>query len=122
MQENVYNDFINDFSTVMCDLADGKNYSNILFVCIGTDRITGDSFGPLVGYKLKELFSNASRINIIGDLSNPVCVSNATKIANEIREQYTNPLIIAVDSALSNSNDVGSIVVREGGVDIREGT
>ena len=24
----------------------------IIFVCIGTDRSTGDSLGPLIGYKL----------------------------------------------------------------------
>ncbi|NLL31337.1 MAG: DUF1256 domain-containing protein, partial [Clostridiales bacterium] len=25
----------------------------IIFLCIGTDRCTGDSLGPLVGHKLK---------------------------------------------------------------------
>ena len=27
----------------------------IIFLCIGTDRATGDSLGPLIGYKLKDL-------------------------------------------------------------------
>ncbi|EKY29632.1 hypothetical protein HMPREF0216_00124 [Clostridium celatum DSM 1785] len=27
----------------------------IIFLCIGTDRATGDSLGPLIGYKLKNL-------------------------------------------------------------------
>lgn len=44
MQENLYNNFITDFSNTMCSLADGNQYSNIIFLCIGTDRITGDAF------------------------------------------------------------------------------
>jgi len=28
-----------------------NDYKSIVFVCIGTDRSTGDSLGPLVGYK-----------------------------------------------------------------------
>ena len=27
----------------------------IIFLCIGTDRATGDSLGPLIGYKLKNI-------------------------------------------------------------------
>lgn len=119
MQDNVYNNFINDFSDVMCNLADGNNYSNIIFLCIGTDRITGDTFGPLVGYKLKSLFSDTSKINIIGDLENPVNATNILNIANQIRENYTNPFIIAVDSALSVSQNVGTIVVKEGPLRLR---
>lgn len=30
-----------------------KRKTEILFLCIGTDRSTGDSLGPLIGYKLK---------------------------------------------------------------------
>ena len=32
-----------------------KSKRVIIFLCIGTDRSTGDSLGPLVGYKLKSL-------------------------------------------------------------------
>ena len=28
---------------------------DIIFLCIGTDRSTGDSLGPLIGYKLKPI-------------------------------------------------------------------
>ncbi len=30
-----------------------KDNRDIVILCIGTDRSTGDSLGPLVGYKLK---------------------------------------------------------------------
>lgn len=114
MQNNLYDNFVNDFSKVMCDLADNRQYSNIIFLCIGTDRITGDSFGPLVGYKLNSYFEDADRINIMGDLSNPVTSNNIISISNQIRENYTNPFIVAVDSALDNAQNIGNIIVSEG--------
>lgn len=116
---SLYQDFINDFSRVMCTLTEGKQYSNILFVCIGTDRITGDAFGPLVGYKLKKLFVDAERINIIGDLENPIVANNIVSTLNEIEREYSNPFIIAVDSALSIPSRVGSISVQEGALSLR---
>ena len=32
-----------------------KDKRPIIFLCIGTDRSTGDSLGPLIGYKLQFL-------------------------------------------------------------------
>ena len=119
MQENLYNNFVNDFSNVMCRLADGNQYSNIIFLCIGTDRLTGDAFGPLVGYKLKSFFSNASKINIIGDLANPVCSNNISDVARQIRKNYQNPFIIAIDSAMSTPANVGTLLVDEGPISLR---
>ena len=121
MPKELYNNFVRDFNDVMCRLADGNQYSNILFVCIGTDRVTGDCFGPLVGYKLNSLFSNANRINIIGDLENPVNATNIVSVANQIRQNYQNPFIISIDSALSTPQNIGNIVVREGGLDVGTG-
>ncbi len=117
--DNLYQNFINDFSETMCLLTEGSSYSNILFVCIGTDRITGDAFGPLVGYKLKKLFANADRINVIGDLENPVRANNIECTLKWINENFTNPFIIAVDSALSVPSRVGSISVGEGPLSLR---
>ena len=119
MPNNLYNNFVNDFSNVMCSLADRNQYSNIVFLCIGSDRITGDAFGPLVGSKLKSYFEDAGRINIIGDLANTVCANNILDITNQIRKDFTNPFIIAVDSALSNTNDIGNIIVNKGPLSLR---
>ena len=40
----------------------------IIFLCIGTDRSTGDSLGPIVGHKLRNL--KITNIFIYGSLSN----------------------------------------------------
>ena len=42
----------------------------VVFLCIGTDRSTGDSLGPLIGYKLKE--QKIRRVEIVGTLERPV--------------------------------------------------
>ena len=34
------------------ELESGR-WKGVLFLCIGTDRSTGDSLGPLIGYKLR---------------------------------------------------------------------
>lgn len=76
-------------------------------------------FGPLVGYKLKSLFSDADRINIIGDLSNTVNASNILDVSKKIRDNFKNPFIIAVDSAMSTQDNVGTINVAEGPLTLR---
>lgn len=47
-----------------------KRKTEILFLCIGTDRSTGDSLGPLIGYKLKE--NGMRNARVLGTLEEPV--------------------------------------------------
>ena len=120
-QKNIYNNFINDFSKVLYGLTNNREFSNVVFLCIGTDRITGDSFGPLVGYKLNSLFYNDNKIQILGNLNDLVCSSNINETINNINRNYSNPFIIAVDSAISECNRPGSIIVSDGGVTLGSG-
>src|SRR5690554_2687172 len=46
----------------------------IVVICIGTDRSTGDSLGPLIGTKLLE--RNCRRFSIYGSLEDPVHAKN----------------------------------------------
>ena len=107
----VYQKFVNDFSIVLRSKIEGLELSKLIFLCIGTDRIIGDSFGPLVGYKLKNLFSENDDIEIIGDLENIVSLSNVGSIISNIYNTYETPFIIAIDSAVSNRNRIGNIIV-----------
>ena len=77
----------------------------------------GDSFGPIVGTKLKKLFESMKNVYIIGDLENTVNNNNANNIINEICDKYNNPFIISIDSAFSNTlTCIGKIVVGKGGI------
>ena len=83
----------------------------IIVLCIGTDRSTGDSLGPLVGNKLKFLVRN--KIHLYGSLECPVHAKNLRETIDEINYSYANPYIIAIDACLGSLQNVGKIIVEE---------
>lgn len=111
----LYNKFVCDFYNILND--SNLNYTNLILVCIGTDKMTGDLFGPLVGNKIKDL-NNEKYLKMIvyGDLENQVIFSNANQVINKIKYKYEKPCIIAIDSALSKKENIGKIIVKKGGV------
>ena len=110
-KEEIYNNFVRDFSSVLREKTNNLEISKLIFLCIGTDRVTGDSFGPLVGYKLKYLFKNEKNVEIIGSLDDIICRHNIVNIINNIENMYDEPFLIAIDAAISNKTDIGRIVV-----------
>lgn len=87
---------------------------SIIFVCIGTDRSTGDSLGPLIGYKIKNL--RYRNIHIYGTLENPVHAKNLDEVMKSINDKYVNPFIIAIDACLGRTEHVGYITIGEGSI------
>ena len=85
----------------------------IIFLCIGTDRCTGDSLGPLVGYKIKSHIKNNHQKNIYvyGSLENPVHAKNLVEIINKIKLNFSNPYIIAIDSCLGKTTNIGKVFI-----------
>lgn len=80
---------------------------DIVFLCIGIDRSTGDAFGPLTG-----TFLTQYRIpNVWGNLQSPVHAGNLTEALNQIGES---PFIVAIDASLGPANRLGYICLREG--------
>lgn len=86
---------------------------DIVYLCIGTDRATGDCLGPMVGTRLKTIFA---RSNVYGTLESPAHAVNLHQIREEIALQYSNPLIVAIDASLGNSKRIGFINVNAGGL------
>ncbi len=110
-----YNKFICDFYNQFNKI--NNNYSDLVFLCIGTDRMTGDCFGPLVGNRIKEaIVNNNINCTVYGDLENPLIYSDVDKSIKEISEKCKNPCIIAIDAALSKESNIGKILVRKGGL------
>ena len=87
----------------------------IIFICIGTDRCTGDSLGPLVGYKLKSFYKEMPKNNIYiyGSLESPVHSKNISNIIDKIKANFDNPFIIAIDSCLGKINNIGKVFVSD---------
>lgn len=105
---------ISEFSTAFYKTL--KNIYNkekkIVMLCIGTDRVTGDSLGPIIGYKLSRYTPNG--IVIYGTLDNPVHAKNLEETINEIYSSHKNPLIIAIDASLGKTESVGYLTVGKG--------
>lgn len=103
------------FTEILYELID-KNmqtgFKSIVFVCIGTDRSTGDSLGPLIGYKISGI--KQKNIYIHGSLEKPVHAKNLDEVMNLINAQYNKPFIIAIDACLGRMDHVGYITIGEG--------
>ncbi len=85
----------------------------IVYVCIGTDKATGDCLGPLVGSRLKTMLPAA---NIYGSLQNPLHAVNLQANIEAIQHYFLDPFIIAVDACLGNAERVGFINIKPGGL------
>ena len=91
-----------------------EGYKSIVFVCIGTDRSTGDSLGPLVGYKIRNL--RYKNVNVYGTLENPVHAKNLDNIMKSIFEMHEKPFIIAIDACLGRMEHIGYITIGKGSI------
>lgn len=81
----------------------------IIFLCIGTDRATGDSLGPLIGYKLKNI--EKRNVYIYGSLEYPIHSLNLVEILDKINSNFKTPFIVAIDASLGNVQNIGKILI-----------
>lgn len=79
---------------------------HIVFLCVGTDRSSGDALGPLVGSRLMELGFKY----VIGTMPNPCDAANLERLILDIPPDS---IIIAIDACLGASASVGSFLVSE---------
>lgn len=86
----------------------------LVIVCIGTDRATGDSLGPLVGYKLHEL--PYDKVSLYGTLDYPVHAKNLDDTLTQILEDHPNALIVAIDACLGSAENIGCLTLGEGSI------
>ncbi|WP_026585002.1 spore protease YyaC [Bacillus sp. J33] len=83
----------------------------IVILCIGSDRSTGDSLGPLVGKILKE---KNSPYPVYGTLKEPVHALNIKKVLKKIHQNHQDPFIFGIDACLGDERQIGYILIREG--------
>jgi putative sporulation protein YyaC len=76
----------------------------ILFVCIGTDRSTGDSLGPIVGSRLQAL-----GYDTLGTVHEPVHAMNLEATLEFIKHHYPDHFVVGIDAALGRLKSVGKV-------------
>lgn len=91
-----------------CNIANRE----IVILCIGSDRSTGDSLGPLIGHKLSKY--KIPGVSIYGTLNAPVHAANLTDKIRQIKSAHHFPFIIAIDASLGTMEHVGYITVGRG--------
>ncbi len=86
--------------------------TKVLFLCIGTDRSTGDSLGPLIGYKLTE--RGITNARILGTLEKPVHAMNLDQYLCGSKDHFADYVIVAVDASVGNTEHIGYVTLGRG--------
>lgn len=85
-----------------------------VILCIGTDRILGDSLGPLTGSLLQK--KCAGHAAVYGTLQEPAHALNLAQINAAIKKKHPDSPVIAIDASLGSSDQIGSVFVRAGSI------
>lgn len=111
--ENSIQDKLYNFIIQLLQKQEGITMRPVVVLCIGSDRYTGDSLGPLVGSYLQEKIN----VPIYGSLESPVHGGNLVETINMIKRKYIHPIIIAIDACLGKTIEIGNIEVWEGSLE-----
>lgn len=88
----------------------GRLFEKIAVVCIGSDKITGDSFGPLTGHLL--LRTGAPGAAVYGSLEKPVHALSLSDTLGRFDPRRT--FTIAVDACVGDPAHVGCVLMGPG--------
>jgi putative sporulation protein YyaC len=104
-----------ELGCTLSDLMREQFLSNrtIIFLCIGSDRATGDCLGPIIGYKLSK-YKTLHNYYVYGTLEEPVHAKNLKDTVTMIYQTHEDAFIIAIDASLGKSDHIGYITLGEG--------
>ncbi|KQO10613.1 spore protease YyaC [Paenibacillus sp. Leaf72] len=102
---------VNRLSLMLNELAGARP---LIIVCVGTDRSTGDSLGPIIGTSLAKY--NSPYFTLYGTLEEPVHAMNLTDTLALIHQNHHNPFIIGIDACLGQVSSIGSVHIGTGPV------
>ncbi|WP_425516846.1 spore protease YyaC [Miltoncostaea oceani] len=87
--------------------------NGVLIACIGTDRSTGDSLGPITGDLLDR--SAPAGVTVVGSIEDPLHALNLEgRLTASLATFKARPLVIAVDAALGDLRHTGGLFLTEG--------
>ena len=88
----------------------------IVLLCIGSDRATGDCLGPIIGHKLRHYQTRPHKTNfhIYGTLEKPIHAKNLEATLQIIQLYHPEALVIAIDASLGIVDHIGYVTLGEG--------
>lgn len=87
-----------------------------IFVCIGTNQLIEDSFGPRVGEILEKQFKAISKVKVLGTMKCPIHFQNAPIFVDYLKTKKSR--LIVIDSALGEEELIGNTYMNRGGIEI----
>jgi putative sporulation protein YyaC len=108
---------LNKFCSSLQEMICQTGNRPVVFLCIGSDRATGDSLGPLVGHQLITSLSLShctKKTAVYGSLRHTVHAGNLSDTLSSIYNRYSNPFIIAIDASLGVPEHIGFVTLGTG--------
>ena len=103
--------FAGNLSRLIREEMEFQGKRGVIFLCIGTDRSTGDSLGPLIGHKLRR---RKLRAAVIGTLDRPVHAMNLGIYSSFIRVNYADCVVVAIDASVGRTEHIGYATLGRG--------
>lgn len=105
---------IKNFSNALLShlLDECNNYENIVFICIGTPLVSGDSLGPIIGAQLQGY--SMKNIFIYGTKEEPIHALNLHERLIEIKKNHPDAFHIAIDASFGTRIHLGNICIHRG--------
>jgi putative sporulation protein YyaC len=102
------------FCGALKDLLSPVGRRPLIFLCIGSDRATGDSLGPIIGQQLHSVLKRQKKAEVYGSLEQTVHAGNLSETLANIHNRYENPFIVAIDASLGIPEHMGYITLGKG--------
>lgn len=124
--------FGSQLARLVSEIREEKRKERVLYLCIGSDRSTGDSLGPLIGHMLtcrehrypprryKEPGTPGGQKaahgspDVLGTLRQPVHAVNLEEIIGLIEREYKDAVVVAIDASIGSREHVGCITLSKG--------
>ncbi len=87
-------------------------WEEVVLLCIGSDRITGDCLGPYVGHRLCS--RPLKGLTVYGTIHHPIHALNLSHAIQVIQRRHPRALLIAVDASLGAKKHLGYISIGNG--------
>lgn len=104
--------FGKQLSELICEVQKEKQKKDVLFLCIGSDRSTGDSLGPLTGYMLEKNHFPF----VMGTLKDPVHAVNLEEAVTRLNTDCRDHVVVAVDASVGQKEHIGCITLGKGAI------
>lgn len=86
--------------------------NQLVFICIGTPLISGDSLGPLIGEQLKGF--SMKHIFVYGTKEEPIHALNLHTNLEKIKKKHPTAYLIAIDASFGTRIHLGTICIHPG--------